>query len=79
MQPSIAAHRVGSASAGRGAHLLPYCGSDHRSTTPFGGIDELRQPFPDVDIPDALLFDYLFGDIDAVADEPALIDGTTGR
>ncbi|MET3804883.1 4-coumarate--CoA ligase [Nakamurella sp. UYEF19] len=36
-------------------------------------------PYPDVDIPDVLLFDYLFGDIDdAVADEPALIDGSTG-
>lgn len=35
-------------------------------------------PYPDVDIPDQLLFDYLFGDIDAVADQPALIDGPTG-
>ncbi len=35
-------------------------------------------PFPDVEIPDVLLFDYLFGDIDAVADDVALIDGSTG-
>ncbi|SDP00849.1 4-coumarate--CoA ligase [Nakamurella panacisegetis] len=35
-------------------------------------------PFPDVDIPDVLLFDYLFADIDDVADDPALIDGSTG-
>ena len=35
-------------------------------------------PYPDVDIPDQLLFDYLFGDIEAVADQPALIDGPTG-
>lgn len=37
-----------------------------------------RSPFPDVEIPDMLLFDYLFGDVAEVADEPALIDGTTG-
>ncbi len=35
-------------------------------------------PFPDVDIPDVLLFDYLFGDVESVADETALIDGATG-
>ncbi len=35
-------------------------------------------PYPDVDIPDVLLFDYLFGDIDDVADDVALIDGSTG-
>ena len=28
-------------------------------------------PFPDVEIPDVLLFDYLFGDIDAVAGRPS--------
>lgn len=35
-------------------------------------------PFPDVEIPRTLLFDYLFGDIAGVEDEPALIDGATG-
>lgn len=36
-------------------------------------------PFPDVEIPDVLLFDYLFGDIAEVADAPALIDGSSGQ
>ena len=35
-------------------------------------------PFPDVEIPDVLLFDYLFADADAVAGDVALIDGSTG-
>lgn len=35
-------------------------------------------PYPDVEIPDVLLFDYLLGDIAGVEDEPALIDGPTG-
>ena len=35
-------------------------------------------PFPDVEIPDVLLFDYLFGSIESVADDTALIDGATG-
>ncbi len=35
-------------------------------------------PFPDVAIPDVLLFDYLFGNVADVADCPALIDGSTG-
>ena len=37
-----------------------------------------RSPFPDVDIPDVVLFDYLFADIEDVADEPAIIDGPSG-
>lgn len=37
-----------------------------------------RSPLADVAIPDMTLFDYLFGDIDAVADQPALIDGPSG-
>lgn len=37
-----------------------------------------RSPIADVEIPDRTLFDFLFGDIDAVADQPALIDGTSG-
>ena len=35
-------------------------------------------PFPDVEIPNVVLFDYLFGVIEDVADDPALIDGSTG-
>lgn len=35
-------------------------------------------PFPDVDIPEMLLFDYLFGDLAEIAAAPALIDGPTG-
>ncbi len=35
-------------------------------------------PYPDVDIPNVLLFDYLFGDIDGIEDDAALIDGSTG-
>ncbi len=35
-------------------------------------------PFPDVEIPNVLLFDYLFGNIDAVAGDTAIIDGATG-
>ena len=35
-------------------------------------------PFPDVEIPDVLLFESLFGDIGDVTDNPALIDGSTG-
>ncbi|GGM02500.1 AMP-binding protein [Nakamurella endophytica] len=38
-----------------------------------------RSPYPDVDIPDVSLFDYLFAGLDEdVAARPALIDGTTG-
>ena len=36
-------------------------------------------PYPDVEIPDVLLFDRLFGDIEAVVKDPALIDGSTGE
>ncbi len=36
-------------------------------------------PFPDVDIPDALLYDYLFGDLSAQdANRVAVVDGTSG-
>lgn len=39
----------------------------------------LRSPFPDVEIPDVPLFDFLFGDIDpADLDRTALCDGVTG-
>ena len=37
-----------------------------------------RSPLADVAIPDVTLFDYLFGDIESVADQPALIDGPSG-
>ena len=37
-----------------------------------------RSPLADVAIPDVSLFDYLFGDIEAVADHTALIDGPSG-
>lgn len=37
-----------------------------------------RSPFPDVEVPDVALHEYLFADIDEVADQPAMIDATTG-
>jgi acyl-CoA synthetase (AMP-forming)/AMP-acid ligase II len=37
-----------------------------------------RSPLPDVPIPNLTLFDYLFSDIAAVADQPAVIDGPSG-
>ena len=37
-----------------------------------------RSPLADVAIPDVTLFDYLFGDIESVADQTALIDGPSG-
>ena len=37
-----------------------------------------RSPLPDVVIPNLTLFDYLFSDIAAVADQPAVIDGPSG-
>jgi len=37
-----------------------------------------RSPLPDVAIPNLTLFDYLFADIQDVADRPAVIDGPTG-
>ncbi len=37
-----------------------------------------RSPFPDVEIPDETLFDYLFGGIATDDDRPALIDGPSG-
>jgi acyl-CoA synthetase (AMP-forming)/AMP-acid ligase II len=36
-------------------------------------------PFPDADIPELPLTQFLFGDLGAAADKPALIDGPTGR
>jgi acyl-CoA synthetase (AMP-forming)/AMP-acid ligase II len=37
-----------------------------------------RSPLPDVDIPNLTLFDYLFSDLEDVADRPAVIDGPSG-
>ena len=37
-----------------------------------------RSPLADVAIPDVTLFDYLFSDIEDVADRPAVIDGGSG-
>jgi acyl-CoA synthetase (AMP-forming)/AMP-acid ligase II len=38
----------------------------------------VRSPYPDVDIPDVSLFDFLFGDFGERASAPAFVDGTTG-
>ncbi|WP_232661764.1 AMP-binding protein [Pseudonocardia sp. TRM90224] len=38
----------------------------------------VRSPYPDVEIPDVSLFDFLFTDFGDRADAPALIDGSTG-
>jgi acyl-CoA synthetase (AMP-forming)/AMP-acid ligase II len=37
-----------------------------------------RSPYPDVEVPDQPLFDYLFGDLGEAAEHPALIEGSTG-
>ena len=37
-----------------------------------------RSPLPDVAIPNLTLFDYLFSDVAAAADQPAVIDGPSG-
>jgi acyl-CoA synthetase (AMP-forming)/AMP-acid ligase II len=37
-----------------------------------------RSPYPDVEVPDQPLFDYLFGDLGEAAERPALIEGSTG-
>jgi acyl-CoA synthetase (AMP-forming)/AMP-acid ligase II len=37
-----------------------------------------RSPLPDVVIPNLTLFDYLFSDVAAAADQPAVIDGPSG-
>ncbi len=39
----------------------------------------LVSPYPDVDIPEVSLPDLLFGDLGDHADEPAMIDGMSGR
>jgi acyl-CoA synthetase (AMP-forming)/AMP-acid ligase II len=38
----------------------------------------VRSPYPDVEIPDVSLFDFLFTDFGDRADAPALIDGSSG-
>ena len=38
----------------------------------------VRSPYPDVEIPDVSLFDFLFTDFGERADAPALIDGSSG-
>ena len=38
----------------------------------------LRSPYPDVDIPDVSLTEYVIGGAAARGDKPALIDGATG-
>ncbi|MDN5860643.1 MAG: AMP-binding protein, partial [Pseudonocardia sp.] len=37
-----------------------------------------RSTYPDVEIPDTSIYEFLFADFGDRADEPALIDGTTG-
>jgi acyl-CoA synthetase (AMP-forming)/AMP-acid ligase II len=38
-----------------------------------------RSPFPEVSIPDVALDRYVFGNVERLADRPALIEGPTGR
>jgi acyl-CoA synthetase (AMP-forming)/AMP-acid ligase II len=38
----------------------------------------VRSPYPDVEIPETSLFDYLFADLGGRDAEPALVDGTSG-
>jgi acyl-CoA synthetase (AMP-forming)/AMP-acid ligase II len=39
----------------------------------------VRSPYPDVEIPEVTLFDLLFADFGGRDDEPALIDGSSGK
>ena len=39
----------------------------------------IRSPYPDLDIPDVPLAQYIFGNLDRHADRPALIDAATGE
>ena len=38
----------------------------------------VRSPYPDVEIPEVSLFDFLFADFGDRADAPAFVDGSTG-
>jgi acyl-CoA synthetase (AMP-forming)/AMP-acid ligase II len=38
----------------------------------------VRSPYPDVEIPEVSLYDYLFSDLGDSAAKPALVDGTSG-
>jgi acyl-CoA synthetase (AMP-forming)/AMP-acid ligase II len=38
----------------------------------------VRSPYPDVEVPEVSVFDFLFGDFGDRADAPALIDGASG-
>ena len=38
-----------------------------------------RSPYPDVAIPEIAYSDYILADVDRWADQPALIDGPSGR
>ena len=39
----------------------------------------LRSPFPDVEIPDVPLSDFVLARAGELGDKPALIDGSSGR
>jgi non-ribosomal peptide synthetase component E (peptide arylation enzyme) len=39
----------------------------------------IRSPFPDVDIPDVPLTDFVLANAERLGDKPALIDATTDR
>ena len=39
----------------------------------------IRSPFPDVDIPDVPLTDFVLANAERLGDRPALIDATTDR
>ena len=38
----------------------------------------VRSPYPDVEIPEVSLFDFLFTDFGDRADAPAFVDGSSG-
>jgi len=38
----------------------------------------IRSPYPDVEIPEVSLYDFLLGDLGEVADKPAFVDGGSG-
>jgi acyl-CoA synthetase (AMP-forming)/AMP-acid ligase II len=38
-----------------------------------------RSPFPDIEIPEVSLTEFLFGNLGSLAGKPALVDGPTGR
>ena len=39
----------------------------------------IRSPFPDIEIPDVTLTEFVLARADVLGEKPAMIDGTSGR